>query len=224
MFTGIEVPPGMRLRFASLLDLESVKQVDDEAFAQHQGISMEELEALLGHGAVILLETEDGRLIGESQVLLRSISALKHTLQPDQTDEAFYYGTGVVKASQGFGYGKILATAQDSFASAQGKIKASLTVRPENYASIKLRMDKGFLITGYLPRFYESADGAGDRLFMFKNFCPAPFPAFSNISSVAVVFGNVPDHRADQSIAELIGQGYQGFKIDKKEGKIYFGK
>lgn len=221
MFENIAVPSGMRLRLAASQDLGRVKELDDQAFGKQQGISMAELRALLEHGTIILLELETMQLIGESQVLLQSIKGLKYKLQED---EAYYYGTGIHPEQQGHGYGKILAEAQDVCVRAQGKKRATLTVRVENYPSIRMRLECGFLITGYLPDFYGSMESNGARFLMTKNIDDPTIPQFRDITEIPVAFGESVDLSAHAAIAEIINLGYKGYKIDRQAGKIFFGK
>jgi|SRR3989344_3288999 len=225
MFEDIEVLGGMQLYLANETDLQSIKDLDDLAFGHQHGVSLDELNSIKRAGGIILLrERASGLLLGESQVLLSQFSSVPYPLHDD---EAFYYGTAVHPSWQGRGFGKILAAAQDNFARTQNKTKAALTVRVENYASIKLRLECDFLITAYLPNFYGQPEENGARLLMTKEFRKS-LPFFSRELRVPVTFGGSPDLAAHRMISETLAAGYQGYKVyrgkDNSAGFLSFGK
>lgn len=213
---------GLTIRRARLEDLEEVKSIDDLAFAEHQGITMDELEKLLEHGVILMLFNPDGMLIGESQVLLRTIPEIPHRLTDD---EAYYYGTGIYPSYQGNGFGAILADEQDRFAIGSGKRVARLTLRVENYPSIKLRLDKGFLVVEYLPNFYGPAELDGARLLMTKQLLEEPILHWKDIIEVPVQFSNAKgavDLEAHEQVRQLLSDGYKGFSVTR--AGILFGR
>ena len=208
------------LRLAAENDLAAVKQLDDLAFGVHKGISLEELQQIVVHGAVILLFTADGQLIGESQVLLSPVDFLPYELS---SDEAFYYGTARHPHMRKQGIGAILAEAQDCFARSMGKQQATLTVRVENLASLQLRLKRGFLIHTYLPAFYPGEAGTGARLVLTKRLDVAVEPAFTNITETAVSFVDEQiDLLVHDRIRGLLANGYVGYAVDASH--IYWGK
>lgn len=210
------------IRLARRQDLACVKILDDLAFAEHQGITMEELEQLLEHGAIFLLLDPNSKIIGESQVLLQTIPEIPHQLSPD---EAYYYGTGIHPDCQGNGYGGLLADKQDEFAIREGKRVARLTLRVENYPSMKLRIDKGFLIVDYLPEFYGPAELDGARVLMTKQLLEEPILHWNDIVEVSVSFSNAKgavDLKAHAQIQQLLNVGYKGFSVTR--AGILFGR
>jgi predicted GNAT superfamily acetyltransferase len=222
MFDSIPTPMGLRLRLATHTDLPQVKRLDDLAFADQEGVSIDDLNAILASGAIILLEeSSSGRLVGESQVLFGCVPFLEHPFRPDT---AFYYGTGIDPGLQGTGLGKVLAAAQDQVARQSGKTEAELTIRPENYQSLRLRFLTGFSAVQYLPDFYGPAEENGARLLLRKSYASAR-PNYSSVARIPVCFGSTPDLPAHRTIAEHLARGFCGFNVQRDEEPcMLFGK
>ena len=85
----------------SSLDLLEAKAVDDAAFGDNQGITLEELAKIRAGGALILMSLKSNRrLIGQSQILFSPIAELPcHFTKPT----GYCYGTGLLPAFQGRG-------------------------------------------------------------------------------------------------------------------------
>ncbi len=227
MFDHIVVPNGLSLRLATSADVDGIKQLDDLGFGAEHGFSVEEIRALIEYGAVILLRTDSGQVIGETQVLLHSIPQLPYTVE---RNEAYYYGTAHDPDRRwiGRGIGSILAAAQDAFALKSGAKRASLTVRVENYPSLRLRFNSGFRGLRYILNFYgEGLTNA--RLFMTKSFEAQAQKEYRDVREVPVGFGDEPDPDAHAQASDLLSKDYVAIAAhcldhDKRIGSIRFGK
>lgn len=204
-------------------ELEEVKGVDDRAFGSHHGVTMEELEQILRYGKILTLREKDsGILVGEAQVLFEKIPELPCTLGPNV---GYCYGIGIRPEFQGQGFGKVLMKAHDRCAYEAGCKETLLTVRIENYPSIRLMMGTGYHIYGYDPTFYGSnletdsrilmkrhlnGNGNGEKVFLRG-------PVF-----VPVVFGDEHDPPAHESVSSLVENNHIGKKIDR-QGLYFYG-
>lgn len=145
-------------------ELREVKALDDLAFEGQMGISMEELEEIQRHGAVIMLKDQYGRLVGETQVIT---SPMGH--HPNMaSDEAYNYGTAIDPNQQSAGLGQLLFRAQEIIAKQAGKNRSTLTVRLENAKSIRGRFKAGYHVVAYDPDCYPEEENSA-RLVMEKH-------------------------------------------------------
>ncbi|MFH1188293.1 MAG: GNAT family N-acetyltransferase [bacterium] len=211
------------LRVAEMHELPEVKAVDDCAFGNHHGISMEELHTLYHRGKIIILvEKETGKIIGETQVLFTPINEL-----PYQFDHhvAYCYGIGVLPEYQRQGFGKILMNAHDTWAKQEGLKESHMTIRAENYPSIKLMIDVGYHIFGYDPTFYGKNIETDARLLLRKSlnggFPHLQYPIPETGIFVPIVYGDTHDKRAHQSIKILTKRNHTGRRIDR-QGLYFF--
>ena len=118
-----------------------------------------------------------------------------------------------------------MADKQDEFAVSQGKKVAKLTLRVENYASMKLRFDKGFLIVEYQSDFYGPVEEDGARVLMTKQLLEEPIIHWDNITEVPVNFSNAKgavDLTAHAQVQRLLSDGHKGFSITR--AGILFGR
>jgi len=146
--------------------LAEAKVLDDLAFGEHQGISMEELtEIALRGGAVLLLRDDYGRLIGETQIITNPIPQHKHYLGPD---EAYNYGVAVHPDLQNSGTAQILLVGQEKIAVEAGKSRSKASVRLENGQSIRSHLKAGYRVVDYHPEFYGTVEENGARLVIEK--------------------------------------------------------
>jgi ribosomal protein S18 acetylase RimI-like enzyme len=200
-------------------ELLEAKRLDDLAFGEHHGISMDELVKVREFGAVILLRLENTNLlVGESQIIFHPIEELPYQFSHPV---GFCYGTGIRPDYQRCGLGKILANQQETLAWTRGKNELQLTVRVENYASLKMRMDLGFEIFDYQPDFYGSEIETCSRVFMKKTLDEISDPGLETFFIfIPVVFGDKHDPVAHEKISEALAKGLQGKKIDRRG--IYF--
>src|SRR5579864_5248049 len=145
-------------------ELQRVKQLDDEVFGRHQGVSLQELNNISNAGRVLVLEDQTGVLVAQSQILTSPISEYSQLGE----DEAYCYGTAVKPGEEGKGYAQIVYKAQEVIAREARKQRMTLTVRVENARSIRARLHSGFRIIGYDAARYGSAEEGGARFVMEK--------------------------------------------------------
>lgn len=193
-------------------DILAVKKLDDTIFSGFHGIELQELHAIQNNGAVLMLETPDGELIGESQILFSPILYLPYDFGEDV---AFCYGTGITPEYQGCKLGGVLAQKQEDLAVMQKKQELHLTVRVENYPSLKMRMSLGFCIVSYIPFFYGPHQAEDARLLMVKKL-EQKAPDYSGSASlhVPVDFSLPFNPLVHSQIASLCEKGFVGHDID----------
>lgn len=183
-----------RVDFATdLPSFTAAKELDDEAFGPHQGISIKELEDISKNGGVLLLHDKQGQLVGESQVITAPIEDYPHLAE----DEVYCYGTAIKQGEKGKDYAQVLFKAQEVIARSLlykkiqaldpetgeqkeidefNKTRMTLTVRAENAQSLRARLKAGFRIVGYNENVYGSAIEGGARLLMEKPLISEPLP------------------------------------------------
>lgn len=205
--------------------LIEAKAVDDLAFGGHQGISLEELREIRNQGAVILMRLHESRQpIGESQILFQPMKGLAG---PFSESQGYCYGTGLLPDFQGRGLGKPLAYYQELLARENGIRELFMTIRVENYSSLRFRLGMNYKIYRYQPDFYGPDVSKHSRLFLKKNLSDNEiFPVGRVDTSCSIVvpvdFTNDYDAVAHSRISELLLDGYSGVAVDKRG--IYFAK
>lgn len=171
-------------------ELPIIKKLDDQVFNGHQGISDELLSAIFKQGGLLVCKINN-QIVGESQVLFESAAGQKI----DNKQTALFYGTAVLPNFRRKQIGKALALAQEKLAHLKGKTHAVLSVRPENAASIGLRLKMGFKITSWQADHYENG-----RLIMEKWFNPKPINSKEltgkTIKSIPINIGDAIDKNA----------------------------
>lgn len=176
-------------------ELPEIKKLDDLIFSKHQGISTELLQAIFEQGGLLVYKIKD-RIVGESQV--RFETAAGQTIENERT--ALFYGTAVLPEFRGQHIGEALAKAQEKVAVSNGKSRALLSVRPENAASISLRMKLGFAITSWQAGYYGSG-----RLILEKDLSTqaisSPRVPGKVVKSILLKTGDQADEYARAQIA-----------------------
>ena len=196
-----------------------VKELDDLAFAGHQGITIEELSQVIQKGAIILGWNQEDELIAESQVIFSKIDGCADFPE----DAAYCYGTAIHPNYQSQGLGLTMAQEQERCARENGCSKLYMTIRVENYPSISMRMKMGSLITGYDPLYYGDNPKSDARLIVSKDLkMSRSSTVFSNDVLVPVAFGCNYDASTHNRVQKLVSEGYVGYKISR-EG-ITFGR
>lgn len=187
---------------SDLAELAAVKELDDFIFGQHQGISNKLLKAIFLQGGLLLCKINK-QIVAESQVLFES--AAGQTLEHHQT--ALFYGTAVLPEFRRQNIGESLAKAQEKLAISKGKIRAMLSVRPENAASIAMRQKMGFSILNWQSNYYDNG-----RLIMEKWLDPSQREAVKHSAqtisqSVTIKIGNEIDANARTQLGKLTQEG-----------------
>lgn len=205
-----------------LKDLSQAKQIDDAAFGIHHGITIEELMEIHNHGFVILLFDGDHEMVGQSQILEEPIEMLPHSFEKPTS---YCYGIAIHPKFQGHGLGKVLAKEHELLAIERGMEVMEMTVRVENYASLRVMTGLGHKIGRYLPDFYGPNQTTDARVFLSKRLSP-DFPASRDGNDggvfVPVDYTSPYDAEAHQRIANLISTGHTGIHVDRNG--IYFEK
>lgn len=194
-----------QVKIAKPEDLSQVKELDDIAFGQHQGISLVELEHLVEHGVVLMLCSSNGKLIGESQILLFPCPDDQYMSHLEE-DEAYCYGTAVEPGERGSGTAQTLFQAQEAAARQNNKRRTWLTVRAENPTSVRARLNFGFTIIGYNPNYYGSLEDGGGRMIMSKDLQKTPSLADTQALAKQFMAGEIPVATADNTVeSSMVG-------------------
>jgi len=199
-----------KTRLATKDDIQQIKELDDLSFGSHQGVSVEELNHVIDNGAVILVFDGD-RLVGESQLVTQTFPG--SPIFP--IDTAYFYGTGVHPDFQGKNIGKLLTAEQEKFAIKKGKTKFLLTIRVENYPSLKLRLSSGFKIIGYDEKYYGLNYPEDARLILVKNLNSKEQIFKACLKIPITFFTSNYDTLAHKKIAQAIKDGLVGYDIDR---------
>ena len=168
-------------------DIEEAKALDDLAFGINQedateqkGIDETELRQIAENGRILGIYDEEGKLIGQCQIILSSVDLLGGDHKID-SNEAFYYGIAVDPAHQSEGIGDLLTKAALELAKQTGKRvihsevftevteATRVTVRAENGLSVRVLTNNGFHIVGYDQEYYEDMGENGARLILEKD-------------------------------------------------------
>lgn len=208
------------------IDLLDIKKLDDQIFGNYHGITVKELEKIFKYGLIIMMQHHDTQeLIGHTDILFKSIDELPYQFS---FPTGYCYGTGILQKYQGRGLGRQLAYYQELEAITRNYKELLMTIRVENYYSLRLRLGMGYLIFGYNPIFYGKNRITDARLFLKKSIVdntkifPERQPISDDFVLVSVDFDNVPNLEIHDKISELCNNGYIGIAIDKNG--IYFKK
>lgn len=182
-------------------ELAVIKNLDDSIFDGHQGISNELLFAIFKQGGLLVYKINN-QIVGESQVLFES--AAGQSIESKQT--ALFYGTAVLPAFRGQHIGEALALAQEKLALSKGKSRAILSVRPENAASISLRLKMGFTITSWQADYYRSGRLIMEKVFGIEPALKSKAPV-KVVNSIILKIGDQPDTKARAQITALTQNG-----------------
>lgn len=199
----------------SSLDIAKIKSIDDMAFVGHRGISEEELVQVKECGALLILyHVRTGYVVGEAQLLFKAIPEIPHKFE---FPTGYCYGVAIRPAFQAHGLGKILMRSVWDVATEHSIEEIHLSVRIENYPSLKLMFQQGYKIFDYRKDFYGPSKVEGPRLMMNRTH-----DRDKNVRKgffVAVSFNSF-DEKAHKLIAEHIARGRVGVGVTH-EG-LYF--
>lgn len=199
--------------------LIQAKEVDDNAFGKHHGITMKELQKIQIYGEVILLcYKPENKIVGEIQFLYQHIPELPYNFQ---FPIGYCYGVGVLPQYRCLGCGSLLFEEQERVAKEKKIEEIHMSVRVENYPSLKLMFGCGCEIFDYRANFYgtELSDA---RLLVRQVYRSVTKSNSNGFIEVPVVFGDKHDSHAHQEILQLIANGYKGVGISCKG--LYFSK
>ena len=186
-----------RVRIAKTdLDISKVKLIDDLAFVGHRGITEEELCQVREHGVLLVLyHLNTGYVVGEAQLLFKEIPEIPHCFEPPV---GYCYGVAVRPSFQKHGLGKVLMESVWNISVEHGVKEIHLSVRVENYSSLKLMFGQGYEIFDYREDFYGPNKVEGPRLMMRKIqgkqgegpnlelFVPVPFDTFNENAHIMI--------------------------------------
>jgi ribosomal protein S18 acetylase RimI-like enzyme len=149
----------MRIRLATLGDMQELLRIEDECFAQER-FEQELLEALVTSSLFrsFVAEDEDGTL-GSAMVYLGP-----------HMEEAHILSIAVLPSARGKGVGKALAQRLEREAIAAGAELMSLEVRSDNVSAHKLYISLGYEDRGIIDSYFGPGE---DAIFMVKRLPPA---------------------------------------------------
>ena len=193
-------------------EIADIKQLDDLAFNGRHGITLEELNKVKKLGFIfILYDVATEAIVGEAQLLLRPISEIPYNFE---YPVGYCYRIGVHPDLQGCGFGKILITKVWKTAIENGVKELRLSVRAENYPSLKLMFSQGFQIIEYKKDFYGLDKKKGSRLIMSKKKIEEKLK-YKNKKFVPINFKKSVSDKPYDQIEDLISQGFCGVGVNK---------
>ncbi|MCK9450365.1 MAG: GNAT family N-acetyltransferase [Bacteroidales bacterium] len=176
-------------------ELAVIKKLDALVFSAHQGISDALLQAIFEQGGILVYKINN-QIVGESQVLITSATGQKI----ENSTTALFYGTAVLPEFRGQHIGEALAMAQERVAVSNGKTRALLSVRPENAASICLRMKLGFTIISWQADYYGSGRLIMEKDLVAQTISNSTAPG-KLVKTIILKIGDQPDEYARKQIA-----------------------
>jgi len=199
-------------------DVSEVKLIDNMAFAGHRGVSEEELQKVKEHGVLLLLcRSATGDAVGEAQLLYESIPEIPHEFA---FPVAYCYGVAIRPGFHAHGLGRILMQSVWDVAIGHGVEEIHLSVRVENYPSLKLMFGQGYEIVNYCKDFYGPDKVEGPRLMMSKTRIKQKKEGSVEQFFVPVPFFGSFNEAAHQAIAQHTKEGRRGIGVNR-EGLIF---
>ena len=144
---GISVPDAIRIRKATLRDLDTLHQLEVTHFGDDQ-FSRSQLRHLITRANATTYVIENGDAIAGSAIMVWRKNSRIGRL----------YSILITRQAQGHGLGAILLSSCESDAMKRGCTHLSLEVRADNRSAIGLYLKNGYEITDSLPGYY--ADGS----------------------------------------------------------------
>ncbi len=192
-------------------EIAKIKELDDFAFRGRHGVTLEELNKVKNLGFIfILYNIKTGAFVGEAQLLLSPISEIPYDFK---RPTGYCYRIGIHPDFQGCGFGKILIAKVWETAVSSGVEELRLSVRAENYPSLKLMFNQGFEIIEYKKNFYGPDKIKSPRLIMSKknkkNEEKHLLTKFVNVD-----FNRPFSKNTHNQIKSLILQGFRGVSVN----------
>jgi len=192
-------------------EIKEVKALDDFVFGGRHIVTLKELHKVKKVGIIFALyNTKTGVIAGEALLLFHPISEIPYTFE---NPVGYCYRVGIHPDFQGCGLGKVLITKIWEAALSNGVEELRLSVRPENFISLKLMFSQDFHIIEYKKDFCRLKEGLKDPRFIMskkkelenENFLTkkmVPTPASASVEKYR------------EQIESLILQGFRGVGID----------
>lgn len=147
-------------------EIENIKLLDDLIFRGSRGITLKELHKVKKFGYIFILhDITTGNMTGEAQLLFHSIPEIPYDFK---SPVAYCYGVGIHPDLQARGLGKLLIAKVWETAVSKGASEVRLSVKIENYSSLKLMFDQGFKIIEYRKNFHGPNKIVSPRFIMSK--------------------------------------------------------
>lgn len=131
---------------------------------EHESITPQQLAEVAARGRVLVLRDDSGALIGCAQILLDATDEIDL-----DKDEAYCYGSFVVKDFQGCGHLELLHRAQEKLARSVGKTHITVAERPDSLAGLTARLRAGFRVVDYCSSHCAGDWPCSARLLLRKS-------------------------------------------------------
>lgn len=206
-------------------DIEIAHKIDYTIFRSHQTLSFSTYKNITDYGAIFAVKYFD-QMIGISAILLTPVK----DYPTFTTETALCFGTAILPEFRRKGYGTALAKTQEIVAKQNGKHKLLLSVRPENAASIFMRLKLGFKIVCYDPFYFGDENIKNGRLILSKIFADIESKVERDLNSqksVTVTFkiGEETDFSAREKLLSLQSDGFSIFNCvihENRKELIYY--
>ncbi|GEM_PF-1385636 len=188
-------------------EIQQIKELDDALLAPHQGISYEVLRAIALQGGLIACKKRE-KLAGAGMLVLESIPPRIFL----EKTTALLYGTMLMPDYRRLKLGSAMGREQEKTALEHNKTRLLLSVRPENMASIIMRLQSGFDIVDYRMDYFGNDPVRDARFIMEKKLNKNPLkrklPKPENTQTTEIMAGEKPDFKAREKIARLFSNGF----------------
>ncbi len=193
-------------------DIADVKNLNDLVFDGKRGATLEELHKIKRHGFILILyNTKTKKIVGEAQFLLSSIPEIPYKFN---SSIGYCHSLSIHPDFQARGFGKILMEKGWSIVISGGVKELHLSIRLENYPSLKLMFGQGFQIIGCRKSFLSPNKTKSSRLILakkrtslIKQHAPTKF--------VKIIFNGSSANKSYNKIEDLVSQGFRGISVNK---------
>ena len=197
----------------SATDISEISSIDDLAFAGNRGMNEKLLRRVEENGALLILcHTPTGYIVGEAQFLFSAIPDMPYTFAHPV---GYCYGVAIRPTFQKHGLGKVLMQGVWEVALSKGLSEVRLSVRVENYPSLKLMFGQGFHVIEYYKDFHSPNKARSPRLIMSKSVAKRKYEE-SNVFIPVTFFDSSAEGTAHKKIAGLLQAGYIGVDVNRE--------
>jgi len=210
----------LNVRIAIVDDIADLVALDNAVFGVHQSVSEIELKEVISKGFILVVETKQGQIVGQSQVLLKSSNILNYPLKDFQ---AFAFGTGIINSYQGNGIGSILRKGQILIAKEFGKEQVLATCRLENYYSLKSLFKLGYFGNKLYKNYYGSLESGGGRISVCNDIYKELLTS-NEANNISIEFEGPINIKTYSLVQKMFDENFILVGVDREKGNLFNGQ
>jgi len=196
-------------------EIREIKALDDLVFSGRHIVTLEELGKVKKTGIIFALyNIKTGVIVGESLLLFCPISEIPYDFK---SPIGYCYRVGIHPDFQGYGLGKVLIKKVWEAALSRGVEDLRLSVRPENFISLKMMFSQDFHIIEYKKDFCRMEQGlkeVKDPRFIMSKKKEIQKQNFVIKELVPTPINEPSAEKYREKIEKLILEGFCGVGID----------